>query len=457
MKELQDSVEKIQIKRRELRTAMNQNHDPLIHKFPPEIASHIFVQCAPTSAFFDENSKNWGCPLYLGAVCQKWRQLAWATPQLWSSLRIGLRSGSYGFRRNSEVLPELVTEWLERSANLPLTIDFNTNLLENSGDNAYSEVIDALNNHSARWHEIHFDVSARLLRRLCGSSQRNILQKLALSHLTRTTQTEPNAYDFSMICKPSPTHLTLSNFSVHSVDILWSSITVASLRAIGIDECIELLRRSPHLESLALIEIRSSSGVFPIPDTRISCPHLQSLELSDISDEITVDMILDSIHVPALEKWTQDRCPLSLDGMLSIARSSSFCLKEFRLRGQDVAYDNIHNLLRHLSSLQVLQLQFNFLHRRPKKKLIDLLCTSEGDSPPFLPHLQSFELILEFCFSWFGSGSLRVNADHECHLCIADKIARRLQELVGEEGFDLSTFQDGENLLKDIEERPRCV
>jgi len=142
MKELQDSIEKIQIKRRALRTVMN--HDPLIHKFPPEIASRVFIQYAPTSDFFSENSKN--CPLYLGAVCQKWRQLAWATPQLWSSLRIGRRSDWYAFRRNSEDLPQLVTEWLERSSSLPLAIDFHMSLFGNPGDKVYSEVIDILNN-----------------------------------------------------------------------------------------------------------------------------------------------------------------------------------------------------------------------------------------------------------------------------------------------------------------------
>jgi hypothetical protein len=91
--ELESKMEKIHIRRRALRTAMNENHDPLIHQFPPEIASHIFLQYSPPIARFDKFDKS---PLYLGAVCQKWRQLTWATPGLWTLLHV--RSMSSGWR-----------------------------------------------------------------------------------------------------------------------------------------------------------------------------------------------------------------------------------------------------------------------------------------------------------------------------------------------------------------------
>jgi hypothetical protein len=114
----------------------------------------------------------------------------------------------------------------------------------------------------------------------------------------------------------------------------------------------------------------------------------------------------------------------------------SFCFKEFRIRGKDKAYKEVHNLLCHLLALEVLQLQFRFLCQRPNKKLVNLLCTSEHDSPPFLPHLQSLEFDLEFYFPWiFIPRALNVKVDHICHLCIADKTVQRLLELVVQEGF----------------------
>jgi hypothetical protein len=45
--ELEDQIEKMHTKRRALRTVMNENHDHLIAKFPPEIASQIFIHYSP--------------------------------------------------------------------------------------------------------------------------------------------------------------------------------------------------------------------------------------------------------------------------------------------------------------------------------------------------------------------------------------------------------------------------
>ena len=139
--ELEIKIQKINIRRRALRTAMNENHDPLIHKFPPEIASHIFIQYSPPpSTFFKElNTNN---PLYLGAVCQKWRQLAWATPDLWTSLSI-IPNAKY----NSIDRPALVNEWLERSASLPLTIRLEDRWGWVDNDD---KMINILNKYSAR-------------------------------------------------------------------------------------------------------------------------------------------------------------------------------------------------------------------------------------------------------------------------------------------------------------------
>jgi hypothetical protein len=173
--ELQKEI-KIEKKRRALRTAMNENHDPFIHKFPPEIASHIFIQYALPHALFAEDERS--TPLYLGAVCQKWRQLAWATPQLCSSSLIGFRTkGRYSTSNGSDLL-QLVTEWLDRMASLPLTIGFDHPIEEVHGDGVYHDVINILNKHSAKWYDMHFDLSARHLDRLCGSSQENMLRRL---------------------------------------------------------------------------------------------------------------------------------------------------------------------------------------------------------------------------------------------------------------------------------------
>lgn len=146
IKELEIKIKKIYIRRRAIRTVMNETHDPLIHKFPPEIASHIFIQYSPSSECFDRPYRT--SPLYLGAVCRRWRQLVWATPELWTSLHIGSHNRDRA---------QLVLEWLERSASLPLTIRL---CAWEEDDDGHHEVINNVNKHSARWHDMHIDIPA---------------------------------------------------------------------------------------------------------------------------------------------------------------------------------------------------------------------------------------------------------------------------------------------------------
>jgi len=153
IQELENQIEKIHVKRRALRTVMNENHDPLIAKFPPEISSQIFVYYSPPKWGFDNNDGS--SPLHLGAVCQKWRQLAWGTPQLWTSLFVAFKPHP----------TQLLAEFLERSATLPLAIKLFSDS-EGTDDKMYLEAINILNRHSSRWHVLHCTLPAYHLHRL---------------------------------------------------------------------------------------------------------------------------------------------------------------------------------------------------------------------------------------------------------------------------------------------------
>jgi hypothetical protein len=446
MKELESRIEKIHIRRRALRTAMNENHDPLIHKFPPEIASHIFIQYSPPSASSDKFDRS---PLYLGAVCQKWRQLAWATPELWISLHIG-SPGKY-----NDNLPQLVTEWLKRSASLPLTI----RMVDRWGwVDEVDELINILNTHSARWRDMHFELPARHLHRISGSSQENILHRLVLCH--PFSRPLPSHFStFSMKSKPSPTALTLAIVGLPSVDIVWNNLTVASVNDIGVDHCIELIQRAPLLETLRLEAINPYSSVFPIPNTRIIRPHLHLLELSKIR-EVSLARILDSLSLPSLEKWIYDQSPFLLDNMISfVGCLSSTCLKIFKINVEEVDCHQAARLLSHLSSLEFLELRT--IEMPPPEELISLLCTS-AESPLYLPHLQSLEFSCGRYFPWrslprifalsrWQTLRVKVNTELSWHAFYGER-AKLILELV-DKGFDLSIVKGGEiDLIQEFRE-----
>ena len=460
--ELQKEIEEFEIRtekrRRALRTAMNESHDPFIHKFPPEIASHIFIQYAPPSAFFDKDEKS--TPLYLGAVCQKWRQLAWGTPQLWSSSIIGFHAnGQYSTSNGSDLL-QLVTEWLDRTASLPLTIRFDHPVQEVHGDGVYHDVINILNKHSAKWYDMHFDLPGRHLHRLYGSSQGNILRRLALCYpLLWNQDSDPST--FSMKSKPNPTELTLVAVRLPRVDITWHNLTVASVDYIGVDECFELIRRAPLLENLSLRRIYSSSSIFPIPNTRIVLPHLHSLELSElarIAETNVVTKILDSVCLPSLKQWIHDRSSLPLDNVIKFIECFSSRLRTFKT-GIGDRYLRDENrlpaLLHLLSSLEFLELRS---YERSGEKFFNVLCAS-AQSPLFLPQLQSLELagqrsrpMWECVFQIFAIShrqSLRVKVNSGDY--IEDETLKQLLEL-DDKGFDLSIVNGKIDLLQKYRE-----
>ena len=428
--ELERSIEKLQSKRRALRTVMNENHDHLLHKFPPEIISLIFIRYAPPSAHREKKKRS--TPLRLGAVCRKWRQLAWATPQLWSSLVVQVTDPG-------EDAPRLITEWLERSASLPLTIRYDHSYVEQA------EVTNILNKHSAWWYDMYLDIPVYHLHHLGGSSQENILRRLTLRHSPAILAVTRS--NFSMTTKPRLTHLKLLTVSLSCVDIIWDNLTVASVYDIGVDECFELIRRAPLLRTLRLHKINSSSGVYPVPNTRIVHSHLQSLELSVIKERSVFVGILDSLCLPLLEQWLYDYCSLPLGVLETMISFIGYlpCLKIFKINIDHFTRHQVIELLSHLSFLESLELRTNG-RSYPIKELVDLLFNAT-QSPLFLPHLQSLEFVCRYSFPWeslpqiFASSrgqSLMVKVStlsggHD----ILDKTERLLVELV-DEGFNLS-------------------
>jgi len=461
IKGLGSCSDEIHAKRRSLRTVMNENHDHLIHKLPPEISSQIFIQYYAMSPKFEIHDKyDRKKLLYLGAVCQKWRQLAWSTPELWTSVSLGDRD-IYRWSNRTE---KLLIGWLERSGGLPLTIMFISSTLGDS--DRYQGVANVLNKHSARWRNVHLAIPACHLHRLCGSLEGNTLRQLKLwcsdaRHVSWFST-------FTMKCKPSPMELTLKLLPLVYVDISWDNLTIVSVHEIGCDECFELIRRCPRLKSIELQAIFASRGNFPVPNARIRHTNLRSLVILRIHDQTMIAKILDSLCLPSLENWIQGFFFCPLDNMISFIDYSSFHLKMLKIDRNGNAYDQIHELLFHLPFLEHLELSNPSSYRYqppPPDKLIDLLCAS-GGSPPFLPCLQTLKFG-NFPITWeslpqiFASPnrrSLKVNIMHYSkygdNAKITYKTIERLMEFV-DEGFNLSILQGGRDVLEGCRERRR--
>jgi hypothetical protein len=129
-------------KRQQLKARITLYHrNEIMQKIPPEVLSNIFQ-------FFvspDSNSQpNPYSPLILGAICGRWRAIAWSTPRLWSSISINFDRGSLG-----DIL-QLAREWLSRSGQLPLSISLTAGI-DPGLPHLLPALIDVINRYAYRW------------------------------------------------------------------------------------------------------------------------------------------------------------------------------------------------------------------------------------------------------------------------------------------------------------------
>ncbi|KAH7887151.1 hypothetical protein F5I97DRAFT_2021313, partial [Phlebopus sp. FC_14] len=85
-----------------------------IRRLPPEILGEIFLYCLPEYPYITQCHRY--TPLVLTWVCQRWRSIAMATPQLWSSLAMTLhKTTKADYRLQCET-------WLARAKDIPLIL-----------------------------------------------------------------------------------------------------------------------------------------------------------------------------------------------------------------------------------------------------------------------------------------------------------------------------------------------
>jgi len=315
--QLEEEITKLKEKRRVLATTINENHDPFIHKLPSEVGSHIFHLCLPPIELpsFDPESQiwcplkkpGWETPLTLGAVCRKWRQLAWATPNLWVAPLVDIKPVTPS--PLVESLPGLLRKWLDRSGLLPLTIffghtgflkGFTSNLLANQIEmetlkDTTELVIELINHYWGRLENLYLDLEADLFECIAGSMEPNKITTLVLR--VRNGSRIPQ---FITQSKPSPKYLTLFSFPPTSIDIGWDNVTHAALGRVNCKDIIKVLQRAPALEYCHISNLDGRWDESSIDsDTVTFHPRLRSL-----TSGFHIENVLDVINVPSLEKWT---------------------------------------------------------------------------------------------------------------------------------------------------------
>ena len=487
IKQLEEELTTLKAKHDSLATAINTVHDPFIHKLPPEIGSHIFHLSLPASppeitscnfrpasaalsnrAYEKAILKSWGdrnsVILDLGAVCRKWRQLAWATPDLWDTVYLVI--GPSMRRSLAQLLPGLLSEWLGRSGGLPLSIFFHHSRLTMLGDefsdaesdesestNDVLEVatglaIGILNSHAGRWCNLHLNASADILGRFSSSIQPKWLLGLELTSDPSVGTLQPKFMVKSVL---NPTHLQLINFPLASIDIRRDNVTHATLCLNYFEEGLDFLRRAPSLEYYRVSFYQPSVIRFKnsIIHSRLRSLHLSTLYL------IT---FLAAIELPSLEELTQNmnHQNLPVATMLSFLKRSGCRLKIVHLYNFHRPSEVLSILLQAIPSLERLQLCFDWvfedtivmddfftrLFRSAPSSIFSDISTN-ASLGSFLPHLQFMECSAQSSitpFSWdhmvqlYRQGHRRslILTSDAYHSHITDETALQLLQLADE-------------------------
>jgi hypothetical protein len=142
-----------------LKRNINACSSPVL-QLPPEITSEIFF------AYISDNVRDavdtwqlqFRSPLIFGTVCSSWRELAWSTPGLWSSLKLDL---------TMKADSTLVDQWLLRSGTTTL-LSMHASFYEpyNIPNPHVMAIMDVIARYSERWSHIAFELPQFCYERL---------------------------------------------------------------------------------------------------------------------------------------------------------------------------------------------------------------------------------------------------------------------------------------------------
>ncbi|KAF8957760.1 hypothetical protein BDZ97DRAFT_83541 [Flammula alnicola] len=400
---------KLMIKRQSTKSLVNQSHDSIIDRLPLEIASHIFTLSIPTiDGHPITYEKSMLCaPLTLGAVCGKWRQIAWSTPHLWTKIDINLLPGKFPQRG------QLAQEWLSRSGHLPLSLhlyfyDF-PNTMKEQSEPVFYPLIELVNQYSHRWCSLDLELPYSLLSRFSRDSHSSTILhslQLKLSYDPWRELGQDNRFSMDNL-QASPKKVVLSGVPLNAVKIEWNNVMHLEAELLDIDEFIELLRRARQMVHFGLGQSIGSQKTATTSESIIIHPPLQSLSFSGPGLDKLGLTFLGSMSCPGLTSFSYHnggRAKLT-DTVISFLLRSGCSLRHLSIEACPSNAASFVRLLKTTPTLQHLSLQYS---RLPILYLfLQLLRTPnaiQGNNPdvedPLLPDFRSFTYTGAFKFSW---------------------------------------------------------
>ena len=397
-------------------------------KLPVELLSEIFLLCV--GSVIDEHHTIL-MPLLVSKICSRWRSAAIANPKLWSRLFLELSppnfaSSSLSIRSTTTSSSSctsqknMVETWLARSGACPLTVYV---LWEGSPDplSFTHPVLDALVEHSMRWHTMFFYLPFPAFRSLSRVRNRlPILTELSLGMNDRdmisgVTPGEDSKVDMFENA-PRLRSLECVNFSPTMSKFPWNQLQDIPLLAVTIDEALDILHRATRLVKVKFIFVDVGNlhhdTTSPLPNSvtalhrYIDHIHLRCFTLMTPpwNEVISLRPLLPHLAFPQLESLTicNLKSPLGLEFTQFL--SQLHVLKTLHLRRTTLSDEQLVEGLKYLPLLTSLIVHSSDSEQESEPTVTRYLfsaltrnffsSSSMDDEGMLLPRLKNLEMTL---------------------------------------------------------------
>ncbi|KIM89641.1 hypothetical protein PILCRDRAFT_812464 [Piloderma croceum F 1598] len=257
--------------------AFREAHRQLLspsRRIPPELWSEVFVHCLPAGKFVKIDVQE--APMLLAQVSSLWRSIALSTPGLWNSIAVG---GANGVVLTSK--STLISTWLGRSGNLPLSIAIVQMGLPVPQQE--EDFVNAFIPFTPQIKDLTMFAPQSMIQRLIGNQDISGLTNLKIAITNDGDGGQPLNISESAI---RVRHLFIIHYR-SSLDIFhfpWAQLTEFDGESLPFNECFNIFRQ---FHNLSRLHLRSVSGEYDgVIHPHVLMPNLVSLELNLLDTDI---------------------------------------------------------------------------------------------------------------------------------------------------------------------------
>ncbi|KAF5372157.1 hypothetical protein D9758_005103 [Tetrapyrgos nigripes] len=273
LKTLKQEQESLQVYLNRCRSAVAP-----IRCLPFEIMDHIFVLASECNRFsLDAALHKDPIAFSLAAVCRSWRDVALATPRIWSSLAIRIMQGERWLELRSDSLTTVIDLCLARSRHLPLSVTLD---LQNI-NSIPRTVMERLVSESHRWCNLTISLNSRLGRFAEEKILSTITELPALAALECSNATDA-LVRLSQGLKKAPKLASLKLVNSewpHQKIANMSSLTSLELDGDVVPEGTEWVPRCPNLTHLSLWALQTTRSYRRVRDIPAGSRSITSLSV----------------------------------------------------------------------------------------------------------------------------------------------------------------------------------